>query len=910
MRISVERLRIGLLVGAGLLVVVIAAFLGYARYRVRRGIANLPGKLGATITSESNGYTYSQSDGKKTVFTIHAAKAVQHNDGKYTLHDVNMILYGHKGDRADRISGSEFEYDTKAEVIRAMGVVHIDLEAPVAKGTRESEASKHLDATGVPAGVNEEAGVGSRVIHVTTSGLVYVKSLATAATDQGLDFAFGGYTGHAVGAEYNSDSGHLVLQTAVTVSGLAGRKNGGKPIALAASHGELDRESDGQKNSADFKNARYSSAGEVAQAEMAHLYMRTDGTVERIEGVGQVVIEDAGKGRATSDRADVMLDATNKPKTAVLAGNVKFNDDEAFRQTRGDSKTADLSFDGQGRIDHAVLRGGVHTYERVRAADDAKAPWSERTLTADTVDLALVTDAAGKAELRDAKATGSARLKSVSTVLAGTATEKTAGAGTKSAGTKKAGTKKAGTTTTNLAADELRAHFVDARGEAELSTVHGAGHTVLEQSAPGGIEQTSRSETLDVRFRETGDKKGAVEIAEAVQEGGVVIDRTAPAKTGPAKTGKDGAMAVPVKETQHRVAGRAAYDAESDKVTLTDGVEISDTTSEGTSTIWAAKVVTDLESGDATAEGGVKVTYLQAGAAQPVHVLAARAELEHDAGRATFYGRGGPGVAGESAARMWQVGTEGQGGSQIEAPVLMFEQETNRLTARAERPGVLGTVHTVLISAPSARPPGAAAKPKAKASDRTSDETSAKLTSKQGLKPTRKAGEPQPPVRITSSELVYSDEGRQAVFSGGVRVVDGDGEMRAREATVFLKPAASKAEGSPPKAPGAKAQGGGDGMLGGEVDRIVATRGIELTQPGRLATGERLVYTASDQMFVLTGTASAPPKVVDDEQGTTTGAMLRFYSDDDSVSVLGSDGSLPARKVHSETYTKAGAKQK
>ena len=75
MRISVERLRIGLLVGAGLLVVVIAAFLGYARYRIQRGIAGLPGRLGATITRESNGYTYSQSDGKKTVFTIHAAKS-------------------------------------------------------------------------------------------------------------------------------------------------------------------------------------------------------------------------------------------------------------------------------------------------------------------------------------------------------------------------------------------------------------------------------------------------------------------------------------------------------------------------------------------------------------------------------------------------------------------------------------------------------------------------------------------------------------------------------------------------------------------------------------------------------------------------------------------------------------------
>ena len=95
--------------------VVLAGFFGYARYKLHRALVDLPGRLGATITKEFNGYTYSQSDHGKTVFTIHASKAVQHTDGTLTLHDVSMILYGKKGDRADRISGDEFEYDTKEE---------------------------------------------------------------------------------------------------------------------------------------------------------------------------------------------------------------------------------------------------------------------------------------------------------------------------------------------------------------------------------------------------------------------------------------------------------------------------------------------------------------------------------------------------------------------------------------------------------------------------------------------------------------------------------------------------------------------------------------------------------------------------------------------------------------------------
>src|ERR1700712_1295943 len=92
--ISIAKMRVWLLVGAGLLVMVIAAFLGYAHYRAHRFIKELPGKLGMDITQETNAFTYSQSVQGKTLFTIHAAKAVQRKDGKVTLHDVGIVLYG------------------------------------------------------------------------------------------------------------------------------------------------------------------------------------------------------------------------------------------------------------------------------------------------------------------------------------------------------------------------------------------------------------------------------------------------------------------------------------------------------------------------------------------------------------------------------------------------------------------------------------------------------------------------------------------------------------------------------------------------------------------------------------------------------------------------------------------------
>ncbi len=60
--------------------------------------------------------------------------------------------------------------------------------------------------------------------------------------------------------------------------------------------------------------------------------------------------------------------------------------------------------------------------------------------------------------------------------------------------------------------------------------------------------------------------------------------------------------------------------------------------------------------GDAAAEGSVKASYGQAASAdEPVHVLAARAELKHDSEVATFHG-----VPGRPA-RLWQ------GASQVDA---------------------------------------------------------------------------------------------------------------------------------------------------------------------------------------------------------------------------------------------------
>ena len=129
--------------------------------------------------------------------------------------------------------------------------------------------------------------------------------------------------------------------------------------------------------------------------------------------------------------------------------------------------------------------------------------------------------------------------------------------------------------------------------------------------------------------------------------------------------------------------------------------------------------------------------------------------------------------------------------------------------------------------------------------------------------------------------MTYYDAARTAGGAGPVRVVDdAHGTLTAKDGTVYLLPASAGAAGS---------------LLGGKVDRVVGVGSVVVTQPGRKATGERLVYTAADETFVLTGA----PKLTDAVNGTVTGTSIRFKRGDESVVVSGEGG-----RVRTETRVK------
>jgi len=873
-----------LLASAVFLILVIAGFIGTARYVRHRLKIALMTKLGVTVTAGANGYTLSRSDGSRTIFTLHAARwePVPNSNSVIALHDVSIVLYGKKGDRSDRIYGDEFEYDKDAGVVRAKGLVHIDLQA--ASGKAAGTAAGNVSDAGKAAG-ESAAAPAAKVLHVTTSSLMYMEKLGVAATSEYIEFQVGGMKGHATGADYASDSGMLMLHSAVSMEGISA----GRPLKLNAAEAAFD-----DRNQQVFlTGAKYESLGRTAEAGQATLYTRPDGTLARVLAQGDVT---GGSNGATvvSQRADIVLNAAGEPQSALLTGGVKYALDRPLRQVRGLADEATIAFDRQKnpQPQHAMLTGAVHMTERTRATEAEREPWSTRDLTAAKVEAALVPAGPGQSQLQDAEATGNPHLTIVNS-----------------------GSLASGSGTTELSADVLKAHMIaanDAKQPPQLDTLAGRGHTLLRQVSVDGTEQTSAGDTLDAKFLPRpaaigGRTRPAVAVGSgkasqpgfaagpqasdlvqsAVQQGHVALMRRVPAKAG----SKGGAQA----DVEHALAERAVYDGDLDRMTLTGGVQVMDSGS----VLWANQVALDHKTGDSHAAGAVKVDYVQDNSAQgstpragaptePTHILADRADMEHAADVATFYGK---------PVRLWQ------GPSQVQAPVIELARAQKRLIARGEastgRPAraTAAQVHTVLVSAGGGEAAAGAA-----GAGKSGAASPGCASAGSGAGVAGNAGKAAPTsnvVRIASGGLTFSGVLNQADFTGGFRADTADGTIQADAGTAYLQHSgdASATTGS----------GGGAAVpsLAGRLERVVTTGHVDIQQPGLHATGERLVYTAGDQVFLLTGDSKTPPQATD-ANGTTAGAALRFRSSCDdgggvSVEALSVVPGEPAQRVQTET---------
>ena len=246
--------------------------------------------------------------------------------------------------------------------------------------------------------------------------------------------------------------------------------------------------------------------------------------------------------------------------------------------------------------------------------------------------------------------------------------------------------------------------------------------------------------------------------------------------------------------------------------------------------------------GDAVAEGDVKSTYTQL-QEQPNGALLASSSPIHVTSRSMTAHRS-PAIAVYAGnARLWQDANV------VEAPTIEFDRDHRMMTAQgtATQP-----VSTVLVQ-----------------TGRGQIATSGRDGAQPPLGTSKTI-----PVTITSARLKYVDAERRVHLEGGVVAKGADLSVTANQLDAFLLPRNQAAAGQGPAA--------------SQLDRMVATGNVVVQQPGRRATGDKLVYTSAEDKFVLTG---GPPSIFDAEHGKITGDSLTFYNRDDRVLVEGGNSS-------------------
>ena len=851
MRLTIERIRILVLAAAVLMLLVVAAFLAVGKWRNPLNRRDLPKRLGIEIQQESNGVTYTQAHGGHTLFKIHASKVVQLRQGNAVLHDVKIELYGADGTRVDRIEGSEFEYDQKTGTAKAAGLVDITLMQPgvapaVAPKAATSGLASNQDKEKPLAAAAETISRGE--IHVKTSGLTFDQNSGIATTSQKVDFTSVQGNGSSMGATYDSSQGLLVLEHSVQLI----TKRGNESVVLHSQHAEFERDNLLCRMlgvTADYRN------GEATAAE-AKILFRDDGSAVRLDaGKGFAITTETG-GHLAAPTGVIEFDEHNHPQHGHLEGGVTMDAVSAspstglHRQMHGSSPVAELEFTRLGQLSRAHLQRGVEMQSDEVSASAGGQLRVSRKWRAPVTEIDFRANARGR--------NGSGQLQ-VATLLGSEGVVVT-GESQRGAGA---------VSPYKLMADKLTGAFGPA---SQLTAMTGVGRVSLEQTAVNGSRQSTTGDRIQAQFIDTatagaksavkagassGSLASAAQVSSAMVEGHVVLTQY-PAPS--AQRGANSQSAVPMRAT----AGRALYDGQEEWLHLTVNPRVED----GGMQLTADKVDFSEASGDAFAHGNVKASWFgngtnsrqgvksgaKTGAANmnssgqtTTHAVANEAQLSRTTGEATFRGQ----------ARLWQQTNS------IAAPVILLDQNRKSLTAHSNSPAE--PVRVTLLSSGSSMQGSKAGKGSANPSANAGEKKSSggSLTSSV--------------IRLRGGDFWYSDAEHKALMQGSplgaLTAQTGTAESQSDEMELLLN------QGS------TGVSEGGTVPVGSQVERIVAKGHVIVTSMGRRGTGEQLVYTGKTGEYVLTGTASAPPRMTDPERGSVTGAALVFHGSDESISV-------------------------
>jgi lipopolysaccharide export system protein LptA len=389
-------------------------------------------------------------------------------------------------------------------------------------------------------------------------------------------------------------------------------------------------------------------------------------------------------------------------------------------------------------------------------------------------------------------------------------------------------------TNQELSADRVKFSFrPEEQSMRELQTV-GPGHIVLSPADPKTGKREIFGEPLVMNF----DDRSRLQTLLGLSKARMLFHPSpqSPAGSPPQETSSDHLKATfdPAAGTllvadqsgnfryrqdqQKASADRALYDARTQLLTLTGHPQVSDPETQ----VHADRILMDMGKGSAEGFEHVLSTHLEAAARPggqagriPTNVVADRMLARRDSQFVHYEGH----------VRLWH------GTDVVEAPTLDVYKKERRVTS-------VSRVMTSFIQSPPA--PGQSGAPPAD-------------LKKQGS-----------PITIGADRLDYSDDKREASYSGRVVMTSENTTMRADHLDVYLTTAATPDSS--------------------EVDHAVADGHVTVVQPTRRSTGEHAEYLAATGKIVLTG---GPPTVLDQENGFTTGRSLTLFLRDDTILVNG-----------------------
>ena len=597
-----------------------------------------------------------------------------------------------------------------------------------------------------------------------------------------------------------------------------------QPLRLYADRGLISK----QPRQVVLTAVRLTRERQQLQSDQATFFLRQDNTVDRILAEGNVESEFQGRAdeHARSDRAELFLTGTrNQLTTAILTGNVQFaSGDPASRVPTG-SRNGGLQ--NQGLQNQGLQKQGLQ-----KQGLQKQGLQNEGSQQAEAAAGRVTLHFAGQQMLKTVHAEDGVRLAQKKN-QSGEAVMSSAMAPSPIKG--------------DAQDVEMTAPVMDfiVKDGRRLERAETTGPPQIVITQPGSNQKTV---VTAAKFTAKFTEKNRLATLHGEPDAKIVSGKIVGTMIGPpgqpdrvstsqmldvvfrpeggVASIKQAGGVTYVDGTLKAWAERGEYTAADQMLVLSESPRVVD----NGMTTTAQTIRMNRTTGDAIAEGNVKSTYSDL-KAQPEGGMLASSDPIHVTSRSMTAHRSPAVAVYRGDARLWQ------NANVVEAPTLQFDRDHRSLVAQAGTQGSTQPVSTVLVQF----------------------DKSGKAT----------------PVHITSAHLIYADAERKILLDGGVTAKGPDTTLTAQRMTVFLRSRSESEASVGPATPG-------------QVDRIAAEGKVMVTQPTRRATGERLVYTAAEDKFVLTG---GTPSIFDAERGKITGDSLTFYRHDDRVLVEGRETS-------------------